>query len=395
MTEQDFQIPQPGQGFSDPTFGGGVLLVPAVQSPNYVHNVSGWAIFQNGVVEFNSGTFRGTITAGEFDGTDFVINANGIFYYSGPPANGNLILSVTRVAGTDGFGNPDVKGFGTYNNITNIIGQLADGILSLGGKTDTTLGTITANAGRMTLTSGNKDITDEPVQILITSKDATGGTGTPNAVISTGNFDMQVGINGGFSSNSPLEVQGIAGITDPIIQAIARAANDNAYGTRLFSDGFNRWHADNNGKQSWGDGAHAADAVAYRAAAGQLAADDILANVGGSAEVWNSLGNLGIGPAVNKARYRMMPTGNVRFEVDVTFGSSTAAPVTFTNTLPASYRVPGAVDARFPMAQTNATGGIARLFVGSASGGSPGSVQIAASANLLGTYSCYEEYSQL
>lgn len=61
--------------------GGVVLMRPAIQSPDYVAGVSGWAIRQDGTVEFNSGTFRGTITAGTFAGLDFVIDQAGIFFY--------------------------------------------------------------------------------------------------------------------------------------------------------------------------------------------------------------------------------------------------------------------------------------------------------------------------
>lgn len=65
----------------NPVVGGTVLERAAVESPDFVTGVSGWAINQDGTVEFNSGTFRGTITAGQFQGIDFVINQQGIFFY--------------------------------------------------------------------------------------------------------------------------------------------------------------------------------------------------------------------------------------------------------------------------------------------------------------------------
>lgn len=43
-----------GNGWGNPVIGGTVLRIPAIQSPNYVHNVSGWAIFKDGSAEFNS-----------------------------------------------------------------------------------------------------------------------------------------------------------------------------------------------------------------------------------------------------------------------------------------------------------------------------------------------------
>ena len=40
-----------------------------------------------------------------FEGTDFVFNSGGMFFYNGPPAFGNLIISITNNEGTDPFGN--------------------------------------------------------------------------------------------------------------------------------------------------------------------------------------------------------------------------------------------------------------------------------------------------
>ena len=93
-------------GFAHDIAGGqGILITIAERSPNYVPGVSGWAIFKNGTVEFNSGVFRGTVTAGVFQGTRFIINSAGAFFYTGAPALGNLFLSIASQAGTDQFGN--------------------------------------------------------------------------------------------------------------------------------------------------------------------------------------------------------------------------------------------------------------------------------------------------
>lgn len=72
-----------------------------IQSPNYVPNVSGWAIFQNGNVEFNSGTFRGHVVAGD------------MFIYTGTPAFGNPPIMWMTNSTTDPFGNALIqKGIG-------------------------------------------------------------------------------------------------------------------------------------------------------------------------------------------------------------------------------------------------------------------------------------------
>lgn len=93
--------------FTNPILAGNSLARPVEKSPNYVTGVSGWAIFKDGSVEFNNGIFRGTISAGTFEGDDFIINPNGAFFYSGTPALGNLIFSITSATGSnvDQFGN--------------------------------------------------------------------------------------------------------------------------------------------------------------------------------------------------------------------------------------------------------------------------------------------------
>jgi len=64
-----------------PVVGGTTLQIPAIQSPDFVAGVSGWQVSQDGNVQFNSGTFTGNITATAFQGTNFVINDSGIFFY--------------------------------------------------------------------------------------------------------------------------------------------------------------------------------------------------------------------------------------------------------------------------------------------------------------------------
>lgn len=107
-------------------------------------------------------------------------------------------------------------------------------------------------------------------------------------------------------------------------------------------------------------------------------------------DVWHSLGTLA-GASIGVARYKLFLTiGMVGVQVDVTFGGSTAAPINFSNTLPAAYQpLAGDVDVRAAMAQTNGAGALARIFVGQVGGSSPGTVTFAslASANVIGTYS--------
>jgi hypothetical protein len=62
----------------------------------------------------------GTISGITFTGTNWILNSSGIFFYSGTPALGNLVTSVTQSAGTDAFGNVYQAGMtGQQLTITN------------------------------------------------------------------------------------------------------------------------------------------------------------------------------------------------------------------------------------------------------------------------------------
>jgi len=115
-------------GFQHDIAGGqGNLIITSVQSPNFVHNSTGWQIKKDGSAEFNNLTIRGT-----FNGTNFVLNSSGFFLYSGPPASGNLIESFTNGTGTDGQGNAYLQGTTSYLNAAGIFtaSNLNGGILS-------------------------------------------------------------------------------------------------------------------------------------------------------------------------------------------------------------------------------------------------------------------------
>lgn len=75
-----------GQPFPDPVIaGGGALVQPSIHSPGYVSGTTGWQVAQDGSAEFQLITARGDIQATGLDGTDFAVNADGIFFYAGPP----------------------------------------------------------------------------------------------------------------------------------------------------------------------------------------------------------------------------------------------------------------------------------------------------------------------
>lgn len=55
----------------------------------------------------NAATFNGSI----FNGLDFTIDSAGIFFYSGTPASGNLVMALTNSSGNDPYGNAYNAGF--------------------------------------------------------------------------------------------------------------------------------------------------------------------------------------------------------------------------------------------------------------------------------------------
>lgn len=91
--------------FQDDVAAGVVLVRPAIQSPDYLTGVSGWAIKIDGSAEFNNVVIRGgTVLSGIS------------LYYDGTPAAGNLIASIAAAAGTDDFGNAYAAGITTYSS---------------------------------------------------------------------------------------------------------------------------------------------------------------------------------------------------------------------------------------------------------------------------------------
>jgi len=82
------------------------------------------------------------------EGTDFVIDSTGAFWYSGTPGPGNLILSLASAAGTDGYGNIYPEGLGVTT------GSISGGAITAGSIpatavdfTATSIGGITTYVG--------------------------------------------------------------------------------------------------------------------------------------------------------------------------------------------------------------------------------------------------------
>ena len=71
-------------------------------------------------LDVTQGVISGTtISASTFDGTDFIINSAGAFFYTGTPAANNLAVSIATAAGTDAFGNDYPAGLATWSSTDN------------------------------------------------------------------------------------------------------------------------------------------------------------------------------------------------------------------------------------------------------------------------------------
>lgn len=173
-------------GFSNSIIGGAAALVrAAIRSPNFQHQVSGWSINKDGSAEFNNETVRGT-----FNGTNYLINAAGAFFYSGTPALGNLVASVTNSSGTDSSGNAYLSGITSYNLVagTATACQVWGASMSLYVSTSGAGGPYTSFAGIGSSTSGSTG------HLVLTGTDGT--ITLPSAVNNAVTFSSNVNIDG-------------------------------------------------------------------------------------------------------------------------------------------------------------------------------------------------------
>jgi hypothetical protein len=184
--------------------GGSTLLRPAIQSPNFVHGVSGWSINRAGNAEFNDLTIRGT-----YMGQNYLISEDGLFFYSGTPAAGNMTGSWAPAAGTDPYGNAYPAGLEIYSTLGSILLSAVDGILQSVGSSgrqvtvadgsiqwsapgSTTNGSVDIGATirEMDWQSGQLGANDRSARLSVTSS-----TGTPTVGV-TDTFPRSATSNG-------------------------------------------------------------------------------------------------------------------------------------------------------------------------------------------------------
>jgi hypothetical protein len=261
----------------NPVVGGTVLRRAAIASPNYVPGVSGWTVNQDGSAEFNNLVIRGI-----FAGTNFEINSDGAFFYSGTPAAGNLIISLADAAGTDGLGNAYQAGVTSYEpgESEEVFSSLFNAEMLLN-----TLGMSSPASMLMVLAavcqwqSGVLSGADSPAAIQLSSSAANGGArlvdlvgdqlATPETIVATpsGQITIQnnIVITGTLSVNGSTDTStnglangdingtsATAGLTNGTIAGTSGAASTGTAHTHSAGS-----YAVNNGQHDHGAGSYA------------------------------------------------------------------------------------------------------------------------------------------
>lgn len=334
----------------NPVVGGTVLRRAAIQSPNYVAGVSGWIIKQDGSVEFNNGTFRGTIiggqlfiytgvpmlgnppilavtssaadpfgnpvspllSAGNLAGafthvdsagrlslqdslglTEIILDPNlqAMLVYQNGAASGNLIGSISGSSGTDAFGQPFLNGVCSYN--INIVGkaiQMAQGVIAFFNST---------GAGQPWTAAAN--LSSDGVGDLVL------GPLASQSVLCQGLLSAGFGMSwsGGATGDklalsraggAPLlEVDNTQNASTPTVRVktLLNGVQQLAYACLATTDTNARitvgLDPNGNGRLNAGSGAAAPDVALFRGLANLWAADDIAWNNAAAAETWNAV----------------------------------------------------------------------------------------------------------
>jgi hypothetical protein len=177
--------------FTNEVVAGETLVRNAIASALYQAGVSGWRIARDGSAEFNNLTIRGV-----FNGTDFIINESGEFFYDGTPTANNLIISIANQDGVDAFGNTYLNGMTVYDTAGNtqpvgyiqilqqtiIIGNVDAGVFQDINSGAGQIGGSGSNIFLITATQpGDPNFNDQALQSMISGKSgsATGSATAP------------------------------------------------------------------------------------------------------------------------------------------------------------------------------------------------------------------------
>lgn len=362
-----------GGGFADPIVGPDTkLLIPAIQSPNFTMGVTGWTINKDGSAEFNNLTVRGT-----FFGTDYIINANGVFFYSGTPAHGNLIISLAGVAGTDGFSNTYPQGLSFTGGGESLVMGLTGGsplIYAVTGLPETNgsaiqvikLGSGTAAYEFMQILSA-EDSTQNDIMLMGMGGSSADGTQKAQHNVqykdSAGVFHMLMQI---FSTVLNLNIELAQVFTADTSAMISQTnvtttsnsgfimqvhfnASSSAMKVRVNGDSSSRFIMAADGSMQWGPGSAGTDTLLKRLAAGVLAVTtgelagqmvSLDPNTPTQVEAWHSGTSLlaATWSATTAFNYRKMPDGTVMLQGQVVTTNTALASGATVLTLPVNYR---------------------------------------------------------
>ena len=277
----------------------------------------------------------GVIEGITFLGTDFILNSNGLVFYTGTPAANNVAWSLAS-AFTDQFGNSILDGFAIYipTNFPNTWDAL-----------NIDVGFSTQAFGEIAFyQSTNNQAGPWSVAWQMILKDA--GIELTNVQFS---FDVQAFFGAGFiaqSAGTAIEVDRLTTVTStPLVKLIGLGTTDNMLGFLVSGDTNSRLRVDADGEMQWGPGNAGVDTRLFRSAAGVLTCSGITnEHSSGVAESWQTLAipsgwSAHGASAAASFRYKLLAENNmVLLAVDLNTPSSAPANGTVLATLPTGYR---------------------------------------------------------
>lgn len=213
--------------FENPLTAGTVLVREDIRSQNFVPGVSGWRIEADGSAEFNDIIIRGGQTIG-----------GDALYYSGAPAPGNLVLSISAAGGTDQFGNVYPPGLGVFAS-----GSVLKAQISLTGGPDSQPGftayetaTNYVFLGDGAVQWGNTGVNafqDPEIQVLNT------GSGTdprvmilgPGRVDGPGSSNARIRISSAVGGRASVDIDAFNGVADLTLSGLVTSYAGNQFTT--------------------------------------------------------------------------------------------------------------------------------------------------------------------
>lgn len=158
-------IPPPANagGPSNPILGGTTLIRDAIQSQNYIAETQGWAIFADGSIDMNNGTFRGVVdvvgsnesyvkifdeTTGIDESTATVEMGPGIYQDGYTPQTDAGDIQASAISSTKHYGQLRLESPGyNFSSTLYLIGQSGEASIAGTNDTEADLFAATVNLG--------------------------------------------------------------------------------------------------------------------------------------------------------------------------------------------------------------------------------------------------------